>query len=145
MAIDREYIKRKIVQVIEQFPSDAIVVREQLNKYNEKVGYSNIAKVRGILYSETNSSDKSISLQDSGMKLNTVNKTFITVFSDDSNKIMETDLLFIGGQCFKLLELDENMKVFFACTLKKENDLRLENNIIINKYNEVFELIDLNH
>ena len=62
MALDREYIKKKVKQAIEQLPSTGIVVREVFNRYNEKEGYCKVAELTGVLYNNTTNRTLGISM-----------------------------------------------------------------------------------
>lgn len=131
MAIDREYLKKKVNQGIEQLPSQGIVVREALNEYNEKEGYYKVAELTGILYSNTTNRSFDININNSGVNFDTNDKNFMVVYDDNSKSIDVTDIIFIDNESFKVNDLGENLKIYCLMRLIKHKGLRLEGDNII--------------
>lgn len=131
MAVDREYLKKKVKQGIEQLPSKGIVVREALNEYNEKEGYYKVAELTGILYNNTTNRSFDININNSGINIDTNNKNFMVVYDDNSKLIKATDIIFIDNESFKVNELGENLKIYCLMQLTKNEGLRLEGDSII--------------
>ena len=109
MPLSREYLREKVKQAIKQLPSTGIVVREALNKYNEKEGYFKVAELSGVLYNNTTNRSFDISINNSGVDIDTNDKSF------------------------KVNELGENLKIYCLMQLTKNEGLKLEgDNIIFN-------------
>lgn len=140
MAISREYIISKVKQAIEQLPSTGIVVRENTNKYNEKIDYSKITDLRGVFYSTESNKSISISIQDKGQILTNTSKNYLIPYDENSIKVMQTDLIFIDDKAYKVTNLGENLKMYFLMQLEEVQGVKLKgNSITIN--NLVYQII----
>lgn len=141
MAISREYIINKIKQAIEQLPSTGLVVRENINKYNLKVGYNKISNLRGVFYSEESNKSISISLQDKGQILSTTSKNYLIPYDENSINLKQTDLIFIDNKAYKIKDLGENLKMYCEIKLEEVQGLKLENNYIFEN-NSIYEITE---
>lgn len=144
MTIDRGYIISKIKQAIEQLPSQGLFLRENINKYNEKVSYNKIATVRGLLYSEDTNKSITISLQDKGQIISNTSKKFLIPYSEENAKLQPTDLLFIEDKVYKIVYPGENLKMYFLMQLEEVKGLKLEGNTIIEN-NSVYEITEFDN
>lgn len=139
MGISREYIIEKVEQAIEQLPSNGLVLRENIDRYNEKIGYNKIGILRGVLYSDTNRSKTTIVLSDKGQILPETYKNYLVVFTD---KVKQTDLIFIEDKVYKVADVGENMKMYCEMKLEEVQGIKLDdNNVIENDY--IYEITEI--
>ena len=141
MSINREHIKNKVIDAIDQLPSEGVVLREVLNKFKEKEGYCIVANLKGILYSETNNKTDII-LNNNGVNLNKENKKYLIVFDEEAEKLKQTDIIFIDNLCYKISDIGENLKIYCEMKLEKHEGLKMGNNIIIED-DCIYEIITL--
>lgn len=141
MAISREYIISKVKQAIEQLPSTGLVVRENINKYNQKVGYNKITDLRGVFYSTGNSKSISISIQDKGQILSNPSKNYLIPYDENSIKLTRTDLIFIDDKAYKVNDLGENLKMYFLMQLEEVQGIKLQGNLI-HENNLIFQITE---
>ena len=141
MSINREHIKNKVIDAIDQLPSEGLVLREVLNKFKEKEGYCIVANLKGILYSETNNKIDII-LNNNGVNLNKENKKYLIVFDEEAEKLKQTDIIFIDNLCYKISDIGENLKIYCEMKLEKYEGLKMGNNIIIED-DCIYEIITL--
>lgn len=144
MAINRDYIISKIKQAIEQLPSDGLVLRENVNKYNEKISYNKIANLRGVLYSETSNKDISISLQDKGQIFSNTSKYYLIPYEENSTKIIKTDLIFIEDKVYKITDTGENLKMYFLMQVEEVQGLVIQDNFVVENGN-IYEITELSN
>ena len=131
MSINREHIKNKVIDAIDQLPSKGVVLREVLNKFKEKEGYCIVANLKGVLYSETNNKTVNIILNNNGVNLNKENKKYLIVFDEEAEKLKQTDIIFIDNLCYKISDIGENLKIYCEMKLEEYEGLKMDNNIII--------------
>lgn len=141
MSINREHIKNKVIDAIDQLPSEGVVLREVLNKFKEKEGYCIVANLKGVLYSETNNKTDII-LNNNGVNLNKENKKYLIVFDEEAEKLKQTDIIFIDNLCYKISDIGENLKIYCEMKLEKYEGLKMGNNIIIED-DCIYEIITL--
>lgn len=141
MSINREHIKNKVIDAIDQLPSEGVVLREVLNKFKEKEGYCIVANLKGVLYSETNNKTDII-LNNNGVNLNKENKKYLIVFDEEAEKLKQTDIIFIDNLCYKISDIGENLKIYCEMKLEKHEGLKMGNNIIIED-ECIYEIITL--
>lgn len=141
MSINREHIKNKVIDAIDQLPSEGVVLREVLNKFKEKEGYCIVANLKGVLYSETNNKTDII-LNNNGVNLNKENKKYLIVFDEEAEKLKQTDIIFIDNLCYKISDIGENLKIYCEMKLEKHEGLKMGNNIIIED-DCIYEIITL--
>lgn len=141
MSINREHIKNKVIDAIDQLPSEGVVLREVLNKFKEKEGYCIVANLKGVLYSETNNKTDII-LNNNGVNLNKENKKYLIVFDEEAEKLKQTDIIFIDNLCYKISDIGENLKIYCEMKLEKHERLKMGNNIIIED-DCIYEIITL--
>ena len=141
MSINREHIKNKVIDAIDQLPSEGVVLREVLNKFKEKEGYCIVANLKGVLYSETNNKTDII-LNNNGVNLNKENKKYLIVFDEEAEKLKQTDIIFIDNLCYKISDIGENLKIYCEMKLEKHEGLKMGNNIIIDD-DCIYEIITL--
>ena len=126
--LNKEYIKLKVKQAIELMPSDGFVYREILNKIGEKEGYIKVTDLRGVLYSNESSAKLSITLDDKGELLNKPYKNYLLVYTD---KVQQTDLIYVEDKFYKITDLGENMKIYNQMKLEEVQGLKLNGDNII--------------
>lgn len=141
MSINREHIKNKVIDAIDQLPSKGVVLREVLNTFKEKEGYCIVANLKGVLYSETNNKTDII-LNNNGVNLNKENKKYLIVFDEEAEKLKQTDIIFIDNLCYKISDIGENLKIYCEMKLEKYEGLKMGNNIIIED-DCIYEIITL--
>ena len=141
MSINREHIKNKVIDAIDQLPSKGVVLREVLNKFKEKEGYCIVANLKGVLYSETNNKTDII-LNNNGVNLNKENKKYLIVFDEEAEKLKQTDIIFIDNLCYKISDIGENLKIYCEMKLEKHEGLKMDNNTIIED-NCIYEIVTL--
>ena len=137
--LNKEYIKLKVKQAIELMPSDGFVYREILNKIGEKEGYIKVTDLRGVLYSNESSAKLSIALDDKGELLNKPYKIYLLVYTD---KVRQTDLIYVEGKFYKITDLGENMKIYNQMKLEEVQGLKLNGDNIIEN-NEIWDIYDI--
>lgn len=130
MAINRQYIISKVKQAIEQLPSTGIVLRENINKYNEKIDYNKITDLRGLFYSTESNKDISISIQDKGQILSNTSKNYLIPYDENSIKLIKTDLIFIDNKAYKITNLGENLKMYFLMQVEEVQGVTLKDNLV---------------
>ena len=137
--LNKEYIKLKVKQAIELMPSDGVVYREILNKIGEKAGYRKVIELRGVLYSNESNSKINITLNDKGELLNKPYKNYLLVYTD---KVQQTDLIYVEGKFYKITDLGENMKIYNQMKLEEVQGLKLNGDNIIEN-NEIWDVYDI--
>ena len=137
--LNKEYIKLKVKQAIELMPSDGVVYREILNKIGEKVGYRKVIELRGVLYSNESNSKINIALDDKGELLNKPYKNYLLVYTD---KVQQTDLIYVEDKFYKITDLGENMKIYNQMKLEEVQGLKLNGDNIIEN-NEIWDIYDI--
>ena len=134
--LNKEYIKLKVKQAIELMPSDGVVYREILNKIGEKEGYIKVTDLRGVLYTNESSAKINIALDDKGELLNKPYKNYLLVYTD---KVKQTDLIYVEDKFYKIIDLGENMKIYNQMKLEEVQGLKLNGDNIIEN-NEIWDI-----
>ena len=137
--LNKEYIKLKVKQAIELMPSDGFVYREILNKIGEKEGYIKVTDLRGVLYTNESSAKIDITLDDKGELLNKPYKNYLLVYTD---KVQQTDLIYVEDKFYKITDLGENMKIYNQMKLEEVQGLKLNGDNIIEN-NEIWDIYDI--
>ena len=137
--LNKEYIKLKVKQAIELMPSDGVVYREILNKIGEKEGYVKVTDLRGVLYTDESSAKIDIALDDKGELLNKPYKNYLLVYTD---KVQQTDLIYVEDKFYKITDLGENMKIYNQMKLEEVQGLKLNGDNIIEN-NEIWDIYDI--
>ena len=137
--LNKEYIKLKVKQAIELMPSDGVVYREILNKIGEKEGYTKVTDLRGVLYTNESSAKIGIALDDKGELLNKPYKNYLLVYTD---KVQQTDLIYVEDKFYKIIDLGENMKIYNQMKLEEVQGLELNGDNIIEN-NEIWDIYDI--
>ena len=126
--LNKESIKLKVAQAIELMPSDGVVYREIFNKIGEKAGYKKVIELRGVLYTNESSAKIGIVLDDKGELLNKPYKNYLLVYTD---KVQQTDLIYVEDKFYKITDLGENMKIYNQMKLEEVQGLELNGDNII--------------
>ena len=137
--LNKEYIKLKVKQAIELMPSNGVVYREILNKIGEKEGYIKVTDLRGVLYTDESSAKIDIALDDKGELLNKPYKNYLLVYTD---KVQQTDLIYVEDKFYKITDLGENMKIYNQMKLEEVQGLKLNGDNIIEN-NEIWDVYDI--
>ena len=137
--LNKEYIKLKVKQAIELMPSNGVVYREILNKIGEKAGYRKVIELRGVLYSNESNSKINITLNDKGELLNKPYKNYLLVYTD---KVQQTDLIYVENKFYKINDLGENMKIYNQMRLEEVQGLDFDGGNIIEN-NEIWDIFDI--
>ena len=137
--LNKESIKLKVAQAIELMPSDGVVYREILNKIGEKEGYVKVTDLRGVLYTNESSDKIDIALDDKGELLNKPYKNYLLVYTD---KVQQTDLIYVEDKFYKITDLGENMKIYNQMKLEEVQGLELNGDNIIGN-NEIWDIYDI--
>ena len=146
--INRESIKKQISQAIKQLPSIATIYRENINKYNERVGFNKIAEIEGVFYSVESSVKEEISTSEEGQLFPLRNKNFLTVYDELSMRVKQGDILKVEDRFFKINDVGENMQIYCLMFLTEYENLQsideyiLEDNIVheITEYDNEAEI-----
>lgn len=144
MAINRDYIISKVKQAIEQLPYTGLVVRENINKYNEKVGYNKVTELTGLFYTEESKKTISVSLQDKGEILPTTSKNYLIPYDENSIKLKQTDLIFIDGKAYKINDSGENLKMYFLMQVEEVQGITLKDNLV-QENNYIYEITEIDN
>ena len=137
--INREYIKTKVIQAIEQLPSAGVIYREIPNKIGEKAGYRKVKELRGVLYSNESNRDINISLTDKGQKLTKPSKNYLVVYETE---VKQTDFIYVDGNFYKITDLGENMQIYNLMRLEEVQGLVLDGETIIEN-NYIWNIFDI--
>ena len=137
--LNKESIKLKVAQAIELMPSDGVVYREIFNKIGEKEGYRKVIELRGVLYSNESNSKINITLNDKGELLNKPYKNYLLVYTD---KVQQTDLIYVEDKFYKINDLGENMKIYNQMRLEEVQGLDFDGGNIIEN-NEIWDIYDI--
>ena len=140
MAINRNYIISKVKQAIKQLPYQGVVLRENINKRNEKVGYNKISTVTGVLYSEDSKKTTTIILQDKGQILPNTSKNYLLPYDETTNCIKENDLIIISNKFYKVQHTGENLEMFYEMKIEEVHGLSINGNQI-HENNKIFEIV----
>lgn len=144
MAINREYIISKVKQAIQQLPSTGIVLRENIDKYNQRISFNKITNTTGLLYSEESNKSITISLQDKGEILSNTSKNYLIPYDENSTKIIQTDLIFIEDKVYKITNTGENLKMYYLMQLEEVKGLVFEGNYITEN-GIIYEITELSN
>ena len=138
-ALNKNELINIVEESIELMPSNGVVYREILNKIGEKAGYRKVIELRGILYSNESNSKINITLNDKGELLNKPYKNYLLVYTD---KVQQTDLIYVEDKFYKIIDLGENMKIYNQMKLEEVQGLKLNGNNIIEN-NEIWDIYDI--
>ena len=146
--INRESIKKQISQAIKQLPSIATIYRENINKYNERIGFNKIAELEGLFYGTEKYIKKEIHAEEDGQFFTVINKNFLTVYDELSMRVKQGDILKVEDRFFKINDVGENMQIYCLMFLTEYENLQsideyiLEDNIVheITEYNDELEI-----
>ena len=146
--INRESIKKQISQAIKQLPSIATIYRENINKYNERVGFNKIAELEGLFYGTEKYIKKEIHAEEDGQFFTVINKNFLTVYDELSMRVKQGDILKVEDRFFKINDVGENMQIYCLMFLTEYENLQsideyiLEDNIVheITEYDNEAEI-----
>ena len=146
--INRESIKKQISQAIKQLPSIATIYRENINKYNERVGFNKIAELEGLFYGTEKYIKKEIHTEEDGQYFTVTNKNFLTVYDELSMRVKQGDILKVEDRFFKINDVGENMQIYCLMFLTEYENLQsideyiLEDNIVheITEYDNEAEI-----
>ena len=144
--INKESIKKQISQAIKQLPSIATVYRENINKYNERVGFNKIAELEGLFYGTEKYIKKEIHTEEDGQYFTVTNKNFLTVYDELSMRVKQGDILKVEDRFYKINDVGENMQIYCLMFLTEYENLQsideyiLEDNIVheITEYGDEF-------
>lgn len=131
--IDREVVRRKVSQAIQQLPSVGIVYREQYNRYNEKEGYRKVTELTGVLYSPSSSATKTIVIKDNGKILNDTTKNYLTVHDENTKKVLQTDILYVDEKFYIINDLGENMQIYNEMKIEEVQNIKFVDGYISNE------------
>ena len=131
--INREVVRRKVSQAIQQLPNVGVVYREQINRYNEKEGYRKVAELVGVLYSPSSSASKTIVIKDNGKILNETTKNYLTVHDENSKKVLQTDILYVDEKFYIINDLGENMQIYNEMKIEEVQNIKFVDGYIYNE------------
>ena len=138
-ALNKNELINIVKESIELMPSDGVVYREILNKIGEKAGYKKVIELRGVLYSNESNSKINIALDDKGELLNKPYKNYLLVYTD---KVQQTDLIYVEDKFYKITDLGENMKIYNQMRLEEVQGLDFDGGNIIEN-NEIWTIFDI--
>ena len=138
-ALNKNELINIVKESIELMPSDGVVYREILNKIGEKAGYKKVIELRGVLYSNESNSKINITLNDKGELLNKLYKNYLLVYTD---KVQQTDLIYVEDKFYKIADLGENMKIYNQMKLEEVQGLDFDGGNIIEN-NEIWTILDI--
>ena len=138
-ALNKNELINIVKESIELMPSDGVVYREILNKIGEKAGYRKVIELRGVLYSNESNSKINITLNDKGELLNKPYKNYLLVYTD---KVQQTDLIYVEDKFYKITDLGENMKIYNQMRLEEVQGLDFDGGNIIEN-NEIWTIFDI--
>ena len=138
-ALNKNELINIVKESIELMPSDGVVYREILNKIGEKAGYRKVIELRGVLYSNESNSKINITLNDKGELLNKPYKNYLLVYTD---KVQQTDLIYVEDKFYKITDLGENMKIYNQMRLEEVQGLDFDGGNIIEN-NEIWDIFDI--
>lgn len=138
-ALNKNELINIVKESIELMPSDGVVYREILNKIGEKAGYRKVIELRGVLYSNESNSKINITLNDKGELLNKPYKNYLLVYTD---KVQQTDLIYVEDKFYKITDLGENMKIYNQMKLEEVKGLDFDGGNIIEN-NEIWTIFDI--
>lgn len=122
--IDKEYIKKKVIQAIELMPYDIEIYRERLNSYKELEGYDRITVLKGVLYSST-SSKVTVVLKDKGEVSNKAQKKFLVDYNENSKLVKSGDYIIYKEKCYKVLEQGEEFEIYFDMQVEEIERIKI--------------------
>ena len=135
-ALNKNELINIVKESIELMPSNGVVYREILNKIGEKAGYRKVIELRGVLYSNESNSKINITLNDKGELLNKPYKNYLLVYTD---KVQQTDLIYVEDKFYKINDLGENMKIYNQMRLEEVQGLDFDGGNIIEN-NEIWDI-----
>ena len=138
-ALNKNELINIVKESIELMPSNGVVYREILNKIGEKAGYRKVIELRGVLYSNESNSKINITLNDKGELLNKPYKNYLLVYTD---KVQQTDLIYVEDKFYKIIDLGENMKIYNQMRLEEVQGLDFDGGNIIEN-NEIWTIFDI--
>ena len=138
-ALNKNELINIVKESIELMPSNGVVYREILNKIGEKAGYRKVIELRGVLYSNESNSKINITLNDKGELLNKPYKNYLLVYTD---KVQQTDLIYVEDKFYKITDLGENMKIYNQMRLEEVQGLDFDGGNIIEN-NEIWTIFDI--
>ena len=142
--INKDNIKNKVSRAINMMPSDGVVLRENINKYNEKVGYNKIAELLGVLYSNESSAITEIILAEKGQLQPKTYKNYMVVYNELSERVQKGDLICIENTFYKINEQGENMKIYCLMKLEEIQGLKIVGNFVLEN-DSVFEIMEVDY
>lgn len=124
MALDKEYLKSKVIQGIKLMPYKVTVLREKLNEFNEVCGLEKVCDLVGVLYNSTNTKIYKLSVSDVGVGVDNEEKTFLVDYNNLSTKVLKGDYICYKDKYFKVTALGENLEILFQFNLSEVNYIK---------------------
>lgn len=92
-------LKPKIQKVVNRFPTEVSVYREQLDKYKEYVEEVKICDLRGFYHENDSRLNLNITLNEAGVSNPDTSRQYLMVLIDaDSKQVKEGDILHLDGE-----------------------------------------------
>lgn len=119
MSINKEYLKKKVIEGIQKMPYVVDVYREKLNNYNECIGYELITQLTGVLYTDSKKSHEAL-LKDEGEIYSKSIKIFLVDYNMESIKVHKGDILkHNNNQFWKVLNPGEEFEIYFEMVVQE--------------------------
>lgn len=116
---DRELLRKKVMIAINKtFPYTAKVMRSKEDKYHQPIGEEEICTLIGVKYSPTTSARHiDISIKEPGSITEREEIRFFTVYSEESKKVQEGDIMVIDDIKYKVIVLGNTNEICFDMRL----------------------------
>ena len=122
--LNKESIRKQISQAIKQLPSVGVIYRENINRYNERVGFNKIAEIEGLFYGTEKYYKKEIILEEESQFFPIINRHFLVVYDEFSAKVKQGDILKVENRFFKINDVGENMQIYCLMFLTEYQSLQ---------------------
>ena len=124
MALDKEYLKSKVIQGIKLMPYKVTVLREKLNEFNEVCGLEKVCDLVGVLYNSTNTKIYKLSVSDVGVGVDNEEKILLVDHNNLSTQVLKGDYICYKDKYFKVTALGENLEILFQFNLSEVNYIK---------------------
>lgn len=118
MGLNINKIQSRIRKVIQQFPSDVVVYRDQFNKYKEPMADPlKVCRVTGFYHKEKSSLN--INIGEAGRIVANKKEYLMIILDDEGKKIQEGDWFERNGVKYGIEDLGENFGIYNDMLLKR--------------------------
>lgn len=112
-------VKPKVQKVIDKFPTQVTILRQNLNEFNEPIGEEVVISVKGFYHESNNQMGNRVS--DKGKVKVDKQKFLMVVYDENTVKIKENDYFVLDNSKFRIIDLgnQNRLNIYFDMLLEE--------------------------